>query len=1164
MSKRVNLAGNMPAPQEDVPDRLLKTPVEQLQENILPVGGAFLQQVEGIFDGMEFEALSPDQEQAARSEAARVSRERSQLANQEAAMRMQRQQEALMGRVAQDPFMSDEQRLQRGLEIDQTFERNRLEPLELDTSNLTDRGPVWELFQVEKDNLSGDGGVESRMNRVANTVLFGERSSVAKGSNFGKVAVAVGAANYDILQQGSASALQIAPEFGQVIGAVTENYIAKRLAGRSEEDILSGAELPRGPSEIMEQGAPEELSQEVETIRRSDDATMLGQEISREYQRIKNRQQGLPTDQTFDLSPEDAAVLGSFAKEMYAASMPDNMLQKIKDKSGRDVYVFNPSPAFVEQLLSPEAITTRNLMFPKKIVRTQLAPTDGRVVGEMGLYTKNVSGKKIKGSVTSEQQEQARKNLGKVPHKVLPQRLKILLSTILPALNYGPQNYGTDPLLDTFATINNFGLDKLTEYRAKQNSEPEGSRYNAFQEIGKLKRVIAQHIYGIAQERKHANYLTYFFQAYNGRLTPNQTYFNPTTSKAVRFVTGSVKPVTVRKGGKFYETALQAYALVLGIAPIKDPNGKFPSIDQFIPSVRKQQLLASASKYEAWGDRLAEVLDNTMTDEQADVVAEAIAAGIPMNDPSFPRFNQLQLDPARDQELLEAIRSRGEDGLAFIDGLIDFSKFQKAMRSDNPVYRTYINPTIDGKTNGPAINGVMMGDEHIAFMVGATRSPDQVYAVENDADMRDILESNLRTILNEKLQGHNDTPFLVNTRVIADGLFSYRPLLKSMVMTFGYGKEIDSFKPDIMESIQVMAEAGKASGDPRGTTFADSYQYFLNNPKKLDGLMDGVIRLFLPAVENLMGPKGIESRKIMRSVAFAHALYDEPLVINGPAGGKHFYGSAVEDPALTERVGSFKVDGRTVNVDRYGKRPTAAAARVNVDPQTGARNVDVGGFAWGGIIPGPVQAVDAATVVKSVTGNSWDKMSFDSAGTPYIHQIYDAFKFDVASFHSGLDEVNSNWANTALQWSYLEAAKEAQIESNKRFKEKLKSMPKNPDGTLNLSDFPMIEAIVDEDNGVSLLGSKLKRLTDRKFPDAEEGRKWQNGTAAKLIKNSGIPPGSPTATPQQIEKLVQSIFVEVNTSARMTRLINTVERDKKELGKKLLNPNNKIYQYYSH
>ena len=1164
MSKRVNLAGNVPAPQEGVPERLLKSPVEQLQENMLPVGSAFIQQTEGMFDGMEFETLTPEQEQASRAEAARLNRERSQLANQEASMRLQRQQEGMIQNIAQDPTMTDEQRLQRGLEVEETFNRNRLQPLQLDTSNLQDTKPVWNLFQVERDPISGDGGVESRMNRVADTIVSGDVSSVARGSNFGKIAVAVGAANYDILQQDSPSALRVAPEFGQVIGAVTENYFAQRLAGRTEEDILSGTVLPRGPSEMMQQEGPEGLSQEVETIRRSDDSTMLGQEISREYQRIKNMQQGLPTDQTFDLSPEDAAVLGSFAKEMFAASMPDNMLQKVKDGSGRDVYVFNPSPAFVEQILSPEAITTRSLMFPKKIVRTSLAPTDGKVVGEVGLYAKSVSGKKIKGSVTSKEQEQARKNLGKVAHKVLPQRLKLLLGTILPALNYNPQNYGTDPLLDTFATINNFGLDKLTEYRAKQNSEPEGSRYNAFQEIGKLKRVIAQNVYGIAQERKHANYLTYFFQAYNGRLTPNQTYFNPTTSKAVRFVTGSVKPVTVKKGGKFYETALQAYALVLGISPIKDPNGKFPSIDQFIPSVRKQQLMANASKYEAWGDRLSEALDNTMTDEQVDLVAEAIAAGIPMNDPSFPRFNMLQLDPARDQELLEAIRSKGEDGLSFIDGLIDFSKFQKAMRSDNPVYRTYINPTIDGKTNGPAINGMMMGDEHIAFMVGATRTPDQVYAVQDDMDMRDILQSNLREMLNEKLQGHQPTPFLSNTRIIADALFKYTPLNKAMVMTFGYGKEIDSFKPDILGSIQLLAERGKVSKDPNERAVADAYQYFLDNPSKFDGLQDGLIRLYLPAVEQLMGPKGIESRKIMRSVALAHSLYDEPLVIDGPAGGKHFYGSTVEDPSLTERVGSFKVDGRTVSVDRYGRRPTASAPRVKVDPTTGTQNVDVGGFAWGGIIPGPVQAVDAATVVKSVTGKSWDKMSFDSGGTPYVHQIYDAFKFDIASFHSGLELVNRNWAETSLQWSYLEAAKEAQIASYKKFKQKLKTTPKNPDGTVNVADFPMVEAILDENNGVSLLGSKLKRLTDKVFDSADEGMKWQNGTASKLIRSSGIPLGSTTAKPEHIEKLVQSIFMELNTSSRMNKLMSKVERDKQRLARIILDPNNKIYQYYSH
>ena len=1164
MSKRVNISGNVPSPQEGLPDRILKTPVEQIQEETLPVGGTFLQQVEGMFDGMELEQPTPDQEQVARAEAARLKRDELQRANQEASMRVENQRQGMMQSVAEDPYMTEDQRLERGLEVDQTFERSRIEPLQLDTQNLTDQKPTWNLFQVEKDNLSGDGGVESRMNRVAETIISGERSSVAKGSNFGKIAVSLGAANYDILQQGSASALQINPEFGQVIGAVAENYFANRLAGRSEEDILSGVELPKGPSEIVEQGASEELSQQVETIRRSDDSTMLGQEIGREFQRINNMKKGLPTDQTFDLSPEDASVLGVFAKEMFAAAMPDEMLQKIKDKSGKDVYVFNPSPSFVEQILSPDAVATRKLMFPKKIVRTQLAPTGGKSVGEISQYTKNVSGKKPRGSVTSKEQEEARKNLGKVAHKVLPQRLKILLSTILPALNHNPQNFGRDPLLDTFATINNFGLDKLTEYRAKQNSEPEGSNYNAFQEIGKLKRVVAQYVYGIAQERKHANYLSYFFQSFNGRLTPNQTFFNPTTSKAVRFVTSSVKPVTIKKGGRFYETALQAYSLVLGISPDRGANGKFPGIDQFIPSVRREKLLAAAPKYEAWGDRLSTVLDNTMTDEEVEVISEAIAAGIPMTDPSFPQVKQMQLDPNVDQELIEAIRSKGEDGLSFIDGLIDFSKFQKAMRSDNPVYRSYINPVIDGKTNGPAINGVMMGDKHIAMMVGAYRSKDQVYAVENDQDMRDILEADLNTILNEKLQGKQDTATIHNLRIIAKGLFGYRNLNKAMVMTYGYGKEIDSFRKDIMESMQFLAEKGKTSNNPSEKAFTDAYEFFVANPNKFENLQNGLMRLYLPAVEQLMGAKGIESRKLMRSIAFANALYDEPLVLEGPVGNKLFFGGLVEDPSMTERVGSFKIDGRTVGVDKYGKRPTSAAARVRVDPTTNQVSNDVGGWAWGGIIPGPVQAVDAATVVKSVTGNSWKKMSYDSSGTPYVHQIYDAFKFDIASFHSGLEEVNTNWAKISLEWSYLQAAKTAQIEAYNNFKKKINAIPTNPDGTINLSELPMVSELISSKNGVSLLGSKLKSLTALKFDDKEEALKWQVSVANRIIRNSGIPIGSDTARPDQVVKMVKSIFDELNTGSRLNSLISKVEHDKKELEKIILDSNNHIYQYYSH
>ena len=54
----------------------------------------------------------------------------------------------------------------------------------------------------------------------------------------------------------------------------------------------------------------------------------------------------------------------------------------------------------------------------------------------------------------------------------------------------------------------------------------------------------------IAQERKGANYLSYAIQGFQGRISPQQSYFNPTTSKAVRFVTTNAVPAPAKPGSR--------------------------------------------------------------------------------------------------------------------------------------------------------------------------------------------------------------------------------------------------------------------------------------------------------------------------------------------------------------------------------------------------------------------------------------------------------------------------------------------------------------------------------------------------------------------------------------------------------------------------------------
>ena len=72
-----------------------------------------------------------------------------------------------------------------------------------------------------------------------------------------------------------------------------------------------------------------------------------------------------------------------------------------------------------------------------------------------------------------------------------------------------------------------------------------------------------------------------------------------------------------------------------------------------------------------WGKELKSALGQ-ITDEQVNAVTEAIKGGVPVTDPSFP---PLPVPQIQDPALVEAIKKKGEDGQAFIDGVIDFTNY---------------------------------------------------------------------------------------------------------------------------------------------------------------------------------------------------------------------------------------------------------------------------------------------------------------------------------------------------------------------------------------------------------------------------------------------------------------------------------------------------------
>ena len=574
--------------------------------------------------------------------------------------------------------------------------------------------------------------------------------------------------------------------------AVVENMVADASFGDSDIDADQFADDVQVQFQ-QKKGKTNPL------ISKAKNNAAVGRQIQQEWLRSTGADPATPVSQ------QEAEVLGDAFKSMWAATNPD----LVKAFRGPDNQIYYQPTADGMNAFS-QGSEFRKRLFPKTNVRPSKQPVQsGQLPGDVGgTQVKKSSGKV--GSVDFSQTiKEATKNLATVPNVVDKQRAKILLATVLPTLA------GADPLgPDGWkAEINNVGESKIQKFeaavRSQQIRRAAAERDNKpFLEkpldpakiLLDVQTKLAQEVRSIVQERNGANYLTYGIQAYNGRIAPQQSYFDPTTSKAVRFVTRNAVPSVAKPGSRIENNLRQMYAMMLLPSLVKDA-------DSFLPKKRDQQLLAQEGKLEQWGDRLSNAL--TMTDAQYEAVSGAIEQGLAVNSPQFPQFDGLNLDPEADRELISAIKKKGEDGPHFIDGLIDFAKYAKAKKRGVP-HSSYFNAYIDGKTNGLASNGIQMGHIGTAERTGVIRNNKE--NLLDDGDIRDELKKISIQSIDNGWDG--DTLGLdQELRDVATKVFGYRQMNKDTTMTFGYGKEIDSFKTNISEALDFLS----ASAAPTAT-----------------------------------------------------------------------------------------------------------------------------------------------------------------------------------------------------------------------------------------------------------------------------------------------------------------------------------------------------------
>ena len=761
-----------------------------------------------------------------------------------------------------------------------------------------------------------------------------------------------------MIQDPTTGSPELDPTFVAVGALVTENSFAGLTVDPEEttQDPLAAA--------LQEKKREYEKPPSLE-VTRSQGNAKIGNQIFQEWQRM----QGVEVPKKSLPSREQAETLGATFKEMWAKNNPD-MVQVIPGgATGQTVYQLTDQGMDLFEKGEAE----RKLLFPKQHVKPAKQPLPtGKLPGDVGsTVVKQTSGRV--GKVEFDPViEEAKRNLAQVPNVVDKTRAKILYQTLLPIL-------ATADHESWMADIHSIGQKKLNEFQGQYTSYKRRSDearaagvpfnekpYDPVKNMQRLTNKLAQETRAIAQERNGANYLTYNTQAFNGRITPQQTLFNPTTSKAVRFVTRNATPVRIDKGGRTDNNIRQMYAMML-----------VKGADVLLPLERERALDAATPRLRAWGNRLKQAL--TMSDGEYEAVSQAITEGVPLTDQRFPQVQPLALDPEADAELINVIRSKGEDGPHTIDGLIDFATYMDKRDADKP-HHSYFNAYIDGKTNGLASNGIQMGSFETAAATGVTRKGTK--DLLDEGDIRDQLAIKATNSIDKGWDG-NVSEFLPELNNIARTIFNHRQLNKDTTMTFGYGKEIPSFAQNISDTIDELS-----ASNPE---LAQHVAQVLDVGKMTQSeLSNKLLEKYREALTEVLSDDALDSRRLMRGSALLHAAMDEIMMIKSYTGTPLYLGANENTGEASQtQVRIYDQDAPTrLSVQHYEERLTSAAGRTRTDAQ-GEQQFQPGEYAYGGSLPGPVQSLDAATVAMSAAGPSWQKLKAKSNGKPYMHTIYD-------------------------------------------------------------------------------------------------------------------------------------------------------------------------------
>ena len=271
-----------------------------------------------------------------------------------------------------------------GVEAELGLQEQREREAVPDIISRRDNPPLvaWSTKSAEDANSGPqtDGGLAARAKNLADRF-----TGLGAGLAVGGLKSKHGGAAKEVMSSTGALDIEgnISRDFLQMMSVITENQFADLAFSQGVEGVQQEPGV-----------APEEVAQSA-AVTKAQGNKALGNQIHREYQRYKNAQEGKPTDEYADITPEQATLLGDMAKEMYYQANETDAGQKFMSRGASlddGQVTFTLTKHGSDRLR--EGSRTRKRLFPKQHVRPAKQPLPrGELVGEGKRYTRKYTGK---------------------------------------------------------------------------------------------------------------------------------------------------------------------------------------------------------------------------------------------------------------------------------------------------------------------------------------------------------------------------------------------------------------------------------------------------------------------------------------------------------------------------------------------------------------------------------------------------------------------------------------------------------------------------------------------------------------------------------------------------------------------------------------------------